>query len=126
MTLDEVVQIMREHLATKFPKACQTCGCTYLTLKDYLQRTRHVGQPIAFDVELDNMRLSNSLGSMSLANCACGSTLSLDSDGMSPLLLTKLMWWLVAEMARRGKTASEVLADVRRAVDEATLSEPTR
>lgn len=123
MTRDQVLLAMREHLATKFPKTCRTCGRTYHDLKDYLQRTRHVGQPISLDVEMDNLRLSQPLGAMSLANCACGNTIAIDSEGMSLAVKSRLVLWLLAEMTRTRKSASHILEELRRSIDEATLSE---
>jgi hypothetical protein len=67
------------------------------------------------------------IGTMSLANCACGNTLAIDSSGMELETMWRLMAWLLAEMNRRGQKPSIVLESLRAAIDQATLTdEPPR
>jgi hypothetical protein len=122
MTEAEVIDVMRQHLEGKFPKQCGCCDRTYASLKDYLLHTTHVGPPKSYDVELGVFRPTQPIGTMSLANCACGNTLVIDSTGMSLLTLWRLMRWLTGEMSRRGQESSVVLEDLRRAIDRATLT----
>ncbi|HWA26798.1 MAG TPA: hypothetical protein VG734_14160 [Lacunisphaera sp.] len=122
MTETEVIAEMRRHLKGKFPKQCGRCGRTYANLKDYLLHTKHVGEPKSYDVELGDFRPIQPIGTMSWANCGCGNTLVIDSTGMRLLTLWRLMGWLVDEMARRREKSSVVLADLRAAIDRATLA----
>jgi len=122
MTEAEVVAVMRQHLKGKFPKQCAKCGRTYANLKDYLRHTKHVGQPRSYDVELGDFRPTQPIGTMSWANCGCGNTLVVDSTGMSLLTLWRLMGWLVNEMTRRRQKAPVILAELRAAIDRATLA----
>lgn len=114
---------MRQHLEGKFPKKCGLCGRTYLNLKDYLKHTVHVGPPKCYDVELGNPRPTEPVGTMSVANCACGNSLVMDSSGMELKTLWRLMGWLLAEMAIRRQQASAVLESLRTAIDRATLAD---
>ncbi|RXK54964.1 hypothetical protein ESB00_03435 [Oleiharenicola lentus] len=123
MTEAEVIDVMRRYLEGRFPKKCNVCDRTYANLKDYLQRTTHVGQPRSYDIEMGTVPPQQPLGTMSFANCACGNTLVIDSSGMSLATLWRLMGWLTAEMWRRRTTAPLILADLRRAIDRATLED---
>ncbi len=123
MTEAEVITVMRRFLEGKFPKRCHVCGRTYADLRDYLLHTRHVGQPHSHDAEMGDFRPDRPIGAMSMANCGCGNTLAIDSTGMDLGTMWRLMAWLAGEMAARGQTASEVLAHVRRRIDEETLAE---
>ena len=123
MSDEDVIIVMRQHLEKQFPKNCNACGRTYANLKDYLLRTTHVGPPVSYDVELGIFEPSNPVGTMSLANCACGNTLVINSDGMSLMTMWQLIRWLRREMTRRRHAASVVLEDLRRSVDVATLAD---
>lgn len=123
MTEAEVIAEMRNHLESKFPKPCRVCGRVYTNLRDYLRHTTHVGQPFSYDEGVEVFHAAKPMGAASLANCSCGNTLSIDSDGMSLITLWRLMCWLRSEMTRRRQNASGVLEDLRRAVDQATLAE---
>jgi hypothetical protein len=124
MTEAEVIVVMRHHLEGKFPKKCGACARTFANLKDYLLHTTHVGQPKSYDAELGIFQPSKPIGTMSLANCSCGSTLALGSDGMSLVTMWRLLRWLRGEMARRRQNASVVLEDLRCSIDRATLADP--
>jgi hypothetical protein len=114
---------MRQHLDGRFPKECRACGRTYADLRDYLLHTKHVGRPVSYDAELGIFWPTRPVGTMSLANCSCGTTLSVTSEGMSLLTMWRLMRWLRKEMKRRGQGASEVLEDLRRAIDLDTMAD---
>jgi hypothetical protein len=124
MTEDEVIAVMRRHLENKFPKKCPVCARTYADLKDYLLHTTHLGRPLSYDAELGIYRPAKPLGTMSMANCSCGTTLSISSEGMSLMTMWKLMRWLRRETKRRRQTASVILEELRNSIDRATLSDP--
>jgi hypothetical protein len=123
MTEEEVFVVMRQHLEGKFPKKCALCHRTYANLKDYLLRTTHVGPPRSYDLEMGVHQPTKPIGTMSLANCACGNTLAIDSSGMELTTMWRLMAWLLAEMNRRGQKPSMVLESLRAAIDQDTLAD---
>ena len=123
MTESEVIVVMRQHLEGKFPRKCGVCDRTYANLKDYLLNTVHVGPPRCYDADMGVLQPARPIGTMSLANCACGNTLAMDSSGMSLLTVWKLMRWLHGETTRRRQTTSVVLEELRRSIDQATLAE---
>lgn len=123
MSESEVIVIMRHHLEGKFPKQCPVCSRTYGNLRDYLEHTQHLGAPTSYDAEVGDFQPLQPIGTQSLANCACGNTLAIDSSGMRLGTLWRLMRWLMGEMFRRQLTASAVLTDLRSAIDRATLAD---
>jgi hypothetical protein len=82
MTEDEVITRMRVHLEGLFPKTCPHCRRRFVTLRDYLRNTVHQGSAMCHDAEAGNWRPANPIGAITLANCSCGNTLALSSDGM--------------------------------------------
>jgi hypothetical protein len=123
MTIDDATRITRAHLETQFPKAC-ACGQTFASLRDYLRNTAHVGEPISYDADLMDVARRALLGTMSFANCRCGSTIALTSKGMDRLTLLRLMAWGLGESARRRISFSALLAEVRDRIDAQVLAEP--
>ncbi len=126
LTEDEVVEITRRHLERQFPKICELCGRRYVSLKDYLQRTVHVGAPISFDAAEGNWRPRRPVGTLSMANCACGTTLTLGSDGMGLLTVWRLMGWARRETKRRGVPLEALLAGLRERIDQQVLAAESR
>jgi len=122
VTENEVVERMLEHLDRQFPKNCPSCQSRFETLADYLRNTTHVGAPVSYDAALGDWQPDAPVGSMSLANCRCGTTLGITSSGMSLPTMWKMMGWLRSEMARRGVGASDVLRDLRAQLDAKALS----
>ena len=126
MNQTDVVDILQTHLEGQFPRDCAACGRRYASLREYLENTSHVGDPISYDVEEGEWFPRAPLGTMSLANCACGSTLVLGTDGMSLVTLWRLMGWARSETARRGIGVRALLAELRVATDDRVLHGPAR
>ncbi len=124
MTDSEVIRLTRLHIESKFPKTCTSCGKSFATLTDYLVQTRHVGPPVSYDAEVDDWTPSEPLGTLSLANCTCGSTMVVDSGGMPLKTITQLMTWARQTSKRRGLTMRELLNWVRDQIDAQVRREP--
>lgn len=123
MTDAEAVRITRVHVENQFPKTCGCCGKVFATLGDYLVQTRHVGPPVSYDAEEGDWTPSDPLGTLSLANCSCGSTVAIDSRGMPLQTLARLMMWARRESARRHFAMRRLLEWVRAQIDEQVLRE---
>jgi hypothetical protein len=113
MTESEVIRAMRDHLEGLFPKECPNCRRAFATLREYLQVTTHQGPPIPYDAEMDDWQPWRPIGTMTLANCSCGSTLALSSTGMPLLRLWRLLNWARIETKRRNMTPRELLNHLR-------------
>ena len=124
MTETEVIKTMREHLESQFPKVCPNCGRRYVTLKDYLQNTNHLGSSMPYDAEVGNWTPLKPLGTLTFANCPCGSTLALSSAGMPLMRLWSLLSWARVETVRRGQTPQELLNYLRDEICKQVLSKP--
>lgn len=122
MTEDEVVRIVRTHLERQFPKTCSTCGTVFTSLADYLRRTEHVGDPVSYDGEAGRLRPSEPMGTVSFANCACGTTLTMSSRGLGLWTEWRLLWWGRREIAHRRTTWGALLAHVRARIDAQVLT----
>ena len=119
---EEVVAIVRKHVESKFPKRCATCGREYASLADYLLRTRHLGNPLTPDDPL-TATADRLVGAISYADCSCGTTLAIASSGLDLLTMWRLLQWAGASTSRRGISMGELLADIRRRIDEQVLGE---
>jgi uncharacterized C2H2 Zn-finger protein len=124
MNLERAVRLVRAHVEHQFPKTCPKCGRVFGTLADYLRSTRHVGEPISYDANVGDWAPRAPLGTFSLANCPCGTTISIGSDGMPLLTMWRLMFWARGESRRRGIAMRLLLLEVRDAIDHQVLAEP--
>ena len=126
MTEAEVLKIMREHLEGLFPKVCPNCQRRYPTLKEYVQITERLEPSISFDGEAGRWRPLKPLGTFSYANCPCGNTLALSSNGMPLLQLWSLLNWARTETQARGISLRELLTHLRHEIIEEVLAEAER
>ena len=94
MTTEQVVTAVHHYIEGLFPKTCSNCGRTFTTLRDFLEITRHTGDPI-----------------------------TITSERMAPALMLQLRAWSIEEMARTGLTMRELLRHVRASIDAAVLGE---
>lgn len=123
MTEDEVVQILHEYFKSLFPKVCPTCNRRFSTLLEYIQLTKRIGQPVSYDAEVNDWNTTRPIGSAALANCPCGSTLSLTTEEMPPPLRLEFLAWLRMETRRRGLSPSELLECLRDEVRRRVLDD---
>ena len=112
---------MRAHIETKFPKSCSKCGRTFASLKEYLQTTTHVGNPVSYDADLKSWRPFKPVGTLSFANCKCGTTLAISSDGMGLVVMWRLLRWARKESTARNISVGELLDGVREKIDRQVL-----
>src|SRR5882724_9309416 len=100
--LDEpaIMRLIHEHIRGLFPKTCPKCRRTFASYRDYLAHTQPIGTPVSYDLEQGDVKPVDSIGNLSMANCACGSTLSLSSEGMPIADLWKVLKWIKLEVQR--------------------------
>jgi hypothetical protein len=110
----EVITIVRGHIERQFPMNCSMCGHLFASLKDYLEYTTHLGKPVSYDADTEDWRPLEPLGTLSYANCQCGTTLSISSEGMGLLTLWQLLRWARNESSRRGISMGELLEDLEK------------
>ena len=124
MTEATVIRMMREHLEKQFPKVCSNCNLRFATLREYLQLTRHLGSAVPYDAEAGDWNPLQPLGTMTYANCLCGNTLVLSSEGMPLHRLWPLLNWARVETRQRGMTPRELLNYLRAEICRQVLAEP--
>jgi hypothetical protein len=123
MTEAEAISIMISHMEGLFPKTCPNCQRQFVTLRDFMLNTMPIGNPIAHDLELGDLRPLHPVGAVTVSNCRCGSSLALTSDGMSVFRYWELLIWAHRETKRRGLTPKELLQYVRWEIRKKVLSE---
>lgn len=122
----DVIRQMRAHLEGLFPKTCPNCQRTYATLRQYLQVTTHQGSAIPYDAMAGNWQPWKPIGTVTLANCPCGSTLALTSHGMPLPQLWRLLSWARGETQRRGMSPQELLNYLREEICKQVLAGPAK
>jgi len=122
MTRAHAIRSIVAHLETQFPKHCACCGAVYPNLSQYVHRTTHRGAPMSYDADAQDFRPENPIGVASFANCPCGSTLVLTTEGMDREAHWELLSWLEAETVRTGHAPSSVLAELRDLIDAVVLT----
>jgi hypothetical protein len=123
-TQEEVTQIVIDCIDAQFPKDCPNCGRRFSSLAEYLRQTTHTGLPISQDAEQDNWMPTRPLGTHSLANCPCGSTLAIGTRKMSLATMWRLLKWAKIEARKRKLTTSELLESLRIEIDKRALASP--
>jgi len=122
MTEEQVVRTIVDHLTTCFPKACSCCKKSYTSLTQWISETTHVGTPVSYDAERDDWQPETPLGTITMVNCECGSTLSIGTEGLAKVTLWSLMLWAKQQTAKRGITVRALLADLRGKVEVYALA----
>lgn len=123
MTEREVVEIIRKHFESLFPKTCHNCGRKFATLREYILTTERLGPARSHDADLGEWDTAEPIGSQALANCPCGSTLALGTDGMVLSQRQALLSWVKHETQRRGVSPSDLLEHLRDQVRRQILAE---
>ena len=113
MTEAEATAIVLRHFESLFPKRCAVCGREFASLRHYIEVTSPVGHPRSYDADFGDWDTTAPLGSLALANCPCGSTLAVSTDGMDAAMHGELLQWLKAETERQGRSPSEILDRMR-------------
>ena len=124
MTEAEVIRMMRAHLEGQFPKVCPNCQRRYVTVREYLLHTAHLGSAMPYDAELGDWNPAEPLGTVTYANCPCGTTLALSSKGMPLTRLWRLLNWARTETHRRNMIPQELLNYLRDEITRQVLAEP--
>lgn len=124
MTEADVIRVMREYLEGLFPKTCPNCQRNFTTLREYLQVTTHQGPPMPYDAEQGDWQPWRPIGTVTFANCPCGTTLALSSKDMPLPQLWRLLNWARIETKRRGMSPQELLSYLRDEICKQVLAEP--
>jgi hypothetical protein len=122
LTEADVVRVIREHIEGLFPRTCPNCKQDFATYLEYLRYTKPIGFPLSYDIELDDWKPAHSSGNLSLANCRCGNTLALSSDGMPLTRIWQVLNWIKIETERRGVKTQDILVYLREEVRKQALT----
>ena len=123
MTDEEIIQMMREHFEGLFPKVCNSCGRCYATLREYILDTKRLGRSISYDAEAADWETTDPMGGVALANCPCGTTLALTTEGMPLSKIHLVLKWIRVESERRGLSPMELLGYLRDEVRKQVLAD---
>jgi hypothetical protein len=123
MTEADVIRAVRQYVEGLFPRSCPTCGRHFATLRDYILATKPIGPALSYDVELGDWDTQQPLGVIACANCPCGSTLAVTTEGMPVTKHLALFAWLRIELQRRGPNAELFLDYLRQRIRRQVLAE---
>ena len=126
MTDDEIIRMMRKHFEGLFPRVCPNCGRRYETLREYILNTKRIGATISYDAEMGDWETTQPIGGLALANCTCGSTMALSTDGMPLSQIHLMLKWVRTETERRGLSPKELIGYVRDEVRKQVLADPIK
>jgi len=110
------VDLLRQHCSDQFPKSCPKCDRSYTSFREYVLETNPVGLQ-CFD---SAKSLADPIGTLSLANCECGTTISVrcsERDDMYRQFLRAVE----ADAKKSGVGIDTVLNELRDAVRAAAL-----
>ena len=118
------MKAIRDHLEGLFPKTCRHCHRRFASLREFLELTTPQGPAIPYDAQVGDWRPAEPMGTVTLANCRCGTTLALSSHGMPLPILWKLLNWARVETKRHGVSPQELLGYLRDEITRQVLAEP--
>ncbi len=123
MTESEMITAIRAHTEAQFPRACPTCGHHFRDLEAWVRGTESVGEPRSFDADFGHWRPLSPIGTQVLVNCACGSSLALDTRGLPLLTLWGTMAWARDRAELEGTTLGAVLQELRERIRAMVLED---
>ncbi len=97
-----------EYCGTQFPKTCPVCQKRYPDFETYLQQTQAVGALV-----WHGEREEHPIPTLSMANCSCGSTMSLECGDTRSETYRGFMAALASDSGRLGAPPHKVLEMVR-------------
>jgi hypothetical protein len=121
----EIIGPLFAHFEGLFPRTC-SCGRRYASLGEYIRDTEPHGDTISYDAASGDWVPTQPVGSMALANCRCGTTIALSTEGMPLATRHLVLAWVKAEMARRGVTSEVVVGALREEIRKRALSDSVR
>lgn len=124
VTDDEIIQMMREHFESLFPRVCPKCNRRFATLSDYIKETKPVGPAIPYDAEMRNWKPSEPIGGVAFSQCPCGHTIALSTEGMTLSRIHLVLDWIKRETELRKITPRELVDYLRAEVRKRVLSSP--
>ncbi|MEZ5292972.1 MAG: hypothetical protein R2745_17965 [Vicinamibacterales bacterium] len=119
----DVRDLIHRYYASLFPKTCPHCGRGFQTLREYVEATVPAGRYISYDVDAGHFAPERLVGTYAFANCPCGDTLALGTDGLPHETRLALLAWVQAEAARRSMAATEFLDWLRTTLRQQILAE---
>ena len=121
MSESEIIQLVRNHFEGLFPKTCPNCHRQFGSLRDYIAHTQCLAGISSYDADVGDWAPSRPIGAVAMANCRCGTTLGLSTDGIPLSDAHLLLGWLKAETTRRQVTPTELIGYLRERVREQAL-----
>ena len=121
MDFDNVVDITIELLSKQFPKECSCCGKQFTSLKEYILNTTPCGQPVSYDAEEKDWDTNNPVGTISLSNCKCGTTLALSSKDVDLGTMHRLLDWVKTETKEKEISSMDLLDLLRITINQKVL-----
>ncbi len=120
----DLMAVLYEHFVGLFPRRCARCGREFASLRHYIAETKPVGVTISYDAELGDWDPDRPLGTVALANCPCGTTLGVSTDGMPLREVHRLLAWIREETTRRGISREAFLDEIRDQLRERARNDP--
>jgi hypothetical protein len=103
------VATVRKQVEALFPKTCSKCARVFRTYADYARIVTPIGAPLVLDAKEGEAQTVFAVG---MANCVCGTTLSIGSKG--PLLPgVSITDWAKVRAAREGITVEQLFMRMR-------------
>jgi hypothetical protein len=126
MTDDEIIRMMRKHFEGLFPKVCPNCGRRFATLREYILNTKRIGATISYDAEMGDWETTQPIGAVAHANCPCGNTMVLTTQGMPLSQIHLVLKWVKTETERGGLSPKELIGYVRDEIRKQVLADPVK
>ncbi len=104
----EFIPHLIDHCNLQFPKRCANCGRVYPDFRSFVRETSPVGM-----LAWDESHLEDIVGTLSLANCRCGSTIAIQCGDTGGGMYREFLAAIEEDARSEGVEIDELLADLR-------------
>lgn len=107
------VEPLLQTCGEQFPRSCSKCGHLFRDFGEFVKDTVPIGTPICFDE--DEPSLLDPIGTLSMVNCRCGTTLALACPSHGEMY-DQFVAALRTDAKRSSITVGEVLELMRKEI----------
>ncbi|MDH5676218.1 MAG: hypothetical protein OEZ06_29125 [Myxococcales bacterium] len=109
------VDAVIEYCRGQFPRNCGVCEHRYECFEDFLGDTVPLGRPQVYD-ELELIQSEQLIGTLSMVQCACGTSLAVRCGDIRSRGYLDLLAALARDVERTGLSVSEILQLMRQEI----------
>ncbi len=118
------VQPLLGYLTAQFPRACTTCARPFPDFAAWVSTTSPLGMPVCFDQGDAEAAGEDPVGTLSMVDCVCGTTLAISCHHPDSEMYQQLVAALRGDAVRHAISVDDVLQVLREEIRRRSQLEP--